>query len=277
MRNSVKALLIGGIAVLAIATGVLFTQYQRTNSELTVARTGQEDAEAKYAKTIDDIAEIQDSLNAISLGDTNVARMPWNAETGQRLSRVDEQQALDRIALLRASISRSKERINNLEANLEKSGTQIAGLRKIVTNLRHDVADKEAMVTALSQRVDELQGQVTTLTTTVEDKRQELATIYYIVGDKKALKTAGVVESKGGVLGIGKTLRPSPTADVTAFTPMDTDEQTVIPIPAEKAQLISAQPAGSYELVASADGTMELRILDPAAFRKIREVVILTS
>lgn len=290
MRNSVKVVLIGLIAVLAIVAGVLFSQYQKTTHELATARTGQEDAEAKYAKTIDDIAEIQDSLNAISLGDTAVGRLPWNPEPGQRLSRADEQQALDRIALLRQSISRSRERITTLEANLKKSGVHVASLNRMVNQLKLQVVQKEEIVALLNSRVDDLQTQVTGLSRTViskdstiaihesviEDKRKELATVYYIVGDKKALKTAGAIESTGGVLFMGKTVRPSNMPNLTAFTPMDTDQETVIRTSSDKARLVSGQTATSYQWMI-VDGVMELHITNPEEFRKIREVVILTS
>jgi HAMP domain-containing protein len=290
MRKPIQALLIGLIAVLAIVAGVMFAQYQKTNNELTVARTAQEDAEGKYSKTINDIAEIQDSLNAISLGDTSVSRLPWNPEPGQRLSRADEQQALDRIALLRSSISRSRERITQLETNLKKSGVKVASLSRMVNQLKLQVVQKEEIVALLDSRVDDLQTQVTGLSRTViskdstiaihenviEDKRKELATVFYIVGDKKVLKNAGAIESKGGVLGLGKTVRPSPMATLTAFTPMDTDEETVIRTSSDKARLVSAQAATSYQWML-VNGVMELHITNPAEFRKIREVVILTS
>jgi len=42
-----------------------------------------------------------------------------------------------------------------------------------------------------------------------------------------------------------------------------------------KARVLSAQPAGSYSLVA-AGGATELHIVDPRAFRTVKQVVILT-
>ena len=87
------------------------------------------------------------------------------------------------------------------------------------------------------------------------------------------------INAKGGVLGLGKAFRPANATTQTAFTPLDTDQETVIRTSAtkpEKAKLLSAQPAGSYEMVV-VDGHVELHILDPKEFRKIRQVVILTA
>src|SRR5262245_36856631 len=222
MRRPAAIVLSLVAVILAIVAVVFFTKYQKTTADLAATQSAQEEAEGKYAKTIDAIAEIQDSLNAISLGDTSVSRLPWNPEPGQRLSRADEQQALDRIALLRASITRNRERINNLESSLKKRGIQVASLNRMIDNLKRQLQDKTEIVMHLNSRVDDLQTQVTGLNRTVmsrdstiaihenviEDKRKELATIYYIVGDKSALKKAGAIESQGGVLGLGKTVRP---------------------------------------------------------------------
>jgi hypothetical protein len=190
----------------------------------------------------------------------------------------------------RASFARSKERINQLEASLHTSGIKIAGLEKMVKNLKSSVSDKEAMVAALSTQVDSLTTQVNTLATTVqethdtltvrdqtiEDRRRELATVYVAVGTKKQLKEQGVLTAKGGVLGVGKTLKPTGTIR-DDFMAVDTDEQTVVPIDAKKAQVVTPQPPSSYELRKLADGKFELHILDPKEFRKVRSLVIVTA
>jgi hypothetical protein len=290
MRRPV-GIVLGLVAlILAIMAVVYYNKYEKTQNDLSASQQAQEKSEGNYQRTMDAIAEIQDSLNAISLGDTNVSRLPWNPEPGQKLSRADEAQALERISLLRQSISRNRERIDQLEANLKKSGVQVASLHRMVDQLKKQLQDKTEIVMLLNSRVDDLSQQVTGLSRTVEsrdstiainnnvieDKRKELATIYYIVGDKGALKKAGVIESNGGVLGLGKTIRPNPMATYTAFTPMDTDNETVIRTTSPKARLVSSQSATSYEWML-VNGVMELHITNAAEFRKIREVVIVTS
>jgi peptidoglycan hydrolase CwlO-like protein len=290
MRKPVQFVLIALVALLAVATAVLFVSYRQTSTDLTTAKNAREDAQSRYAQTIDAISQIQDSLNAISLGDTNVAARPWNQETGQKLANPSGQEALDRISLLRASISRSKDRILLLEANLKKSGIKLASLQKMIRNLKENVAQKEQAIALLSTRVDSLSTQVTSLNNTVtetqeqvrqrdqtiEEKRHEIATVLYAVGNKSELKKDGVIMSKGGVLGLGKTWTPSPLADESVFTPMDTDQQTVIYTTAPKARVLSAQPPSSYEM-RIVDGKMELHITNTEQFRKIKKVVILTS
>ena len=110
----------------------------------------------------------------------------------------------------------------------------------------------------------------------LEESRRELGTVYYVVGTKKELSNAGIIESKGGILGIGKTVKPTGNFDDRQFTALDTDFASVIPVAAEEAQVVSAQPVDSYALADNGDG-IELRILDPEAFRAVKHVIIVKN
>jgi TolA-binding protein len=160
----------------------------------------------------------------------------------------------------------------------------------MVDNLRSQVAEREAQVAQLNDRVNTLQTQVTDLTgqvqqgqqtiqeqqASLEDNRREMGTIYYTIGSKKELKDAGLIESKGGVLGLGKTIKPTGQVDDSRFTSIDTDQQTVIQIPSEKARVLTSQPPSSYELQ-PVNGQLELHITDPKAFRTVKHVIIMTA
>jgi hypothetical protein len=110
----------------------------------------------------------------------------------------------------------------------------------------------------------------------IEDKRRELGTIYYAIGTKQDLSKAGVIIAKGGVFGMGKTLEPARTTNETAFRTLDTDQESVVRIPAPKAEVVSAQPVASYELT-PVGKELELHILDSKEFRKIKHLVIVTG
>lgn len=289
MRKSVQITLIAGIVVLGVASAVLFAKYWKTSADLASSKVSEEQVQDRYSRTIGAIAEIQDSLNAISPGE-GAELVPGNLEAEKKMAGPNGRVALDRIALLRTSIGHSKERIRQLESSMKQSGIKVAGLQKLIANLKRTVADKEELVAQLSSRVDSLQTQVTGLTAAVEEtqdtlstrnlqieeKRRELATVYYVVGTKKDLTRTGVIKSSGGVLGLGKTLVPSAAPNQSAFTPLDTDQEVVIRTPSAKARVLSAQPISSYEL-RLVGGQMELHILSPAEFRKVKQVVILTS
>jgi hypothetical protein len=287
-------LTLGAVIVLLLAgSAALFAKYQKTSKDLTDLKVAEEASQTRYAQTIDAIAEIQDSLNAISVGDTSVQLISRDLATEQQLGTPNGQQAMDRIAVLRSVVLRSKERIRNLENSLKLSGNKVAGLQRMLANLKRSVKEKEGLVAQLTEQVGSLTTQVTGLTTeveqkavviaerdsTIEERRKELATVFVAMGTKKELESQGVIVAKGGVLGLGKTIQPAAVPVQTAFVPLDTDQQTVIRTAAtkpEKAKVLSAQPASSYQLVV-VDGKVELHILDPKEFRKIRQLVIMTA
>jgi len=288
-RNNLAIALGVAVLVLVGASAFLYQRYQKSSSDFLAMQNEETAMRNRYGQAINEIASIQDSLNAIVLGDEAAANLkPATLESEQNLSaRSDE--ALERIAVLKAGIERTKERIQELDAQLKKSGVKVAGLQKMITNLKKSVEEKEQLVADLTAQNEQLNQRVTSLNTeveqkstviaeqatTLEERRSELGTIYYAIGSKKDLTQSGLVVAKGGVLGMGKTLEASGKTD-GAFTPLDTDQQTVIHIASEKAQVLSDQPVASYVLE-PVGKELELRITDPKQFRTVKHLVIVTT
>lgn len=268
------------IAILVVSLGAVALMYgkiRKTETAYVQLQSDEQNTRLRYGKAINEIATIQDSLNAIVLGEHEAQLIPSELQSEMRLSETHGDEALARIAVIKAGIERTKERIEELDRTLKRNGVQIAGLEKMLVSLRRNVARKEAEIARLTFTVDTLETRVTGLTADVEDKRRELGTIYYTMGTKKALTESGVIVATGGVLGVGKTIEPSKQIDESVFVPMDTDQQTVISIPAKKAQIVSAQPVASYVLESTGENQMELRIIDPKEFRKVKHLVIVTA
>jgi myosin heavy subunit len=287
VRNPVQVALIAVIAVLVATTATFFVKYRDSQAVYASTKAAEAETRGRYEATINAIAEIQDSLDAITPAETKIAT---SLETEQKVGGPDRQQVLDRITVLRASIQRNLQRIQQLESSLAKNQTKVSGLQRMIANLKKSVEEKEELVAQLNTQVETLNTQVTGLETevqqgqetirvkdeTLEERRRELATVYYVVGSKNELKKSGVIEAKGGVLGMGKTVTPTGNLDATVASRLDTDTETVITIPTEKAKVLTPQPQSSYELVAVGK-QLELRILNPTEFRKVRQLVILTS
>ena len=289
MRNPAMVALIALVVVLLGATGILFQKYRTANASYFQSQAAEAETRNRYGRAINEIATIQDSLNTIVLGDEAAKLLPSQLSSEQRLTASQSDAAMERIAVLKAGIERTKVKIEELDEKLKAAGVKAAGLQKMVTNLKKSVTEKETEIASLTTRVQSLETQVTGLTAevqenentiqvqgaTIEEKRADLATVYYMVGSKKDLTEAGVVAASGGVLGMGKTLEPTGKNDQTMFTPVDTDYQTTIRIPSEKVEILSAQPAGSYELVVEGNETV-LHITNPEEFRKVKHLLIMT-
>jgi prefoldin subunit 5 len=279
------------VAVVVLLLGVLtalylkFTQTTASNSQLRAAR---EEVQAQYGEALTAIAEIQDSLSTLGVGEANSPLLPGSPRAEASLAGARSREALDRIALLKAGIQRTKARLRDLEGSLSRSGIKVKGLEQLVGNLRATLQQKESLVAQLTGQVDSLQTQVTGLSTEVhenqetirtqavniEDKRRELGTVYYVIGTQHQLVTWGVVARRGGLLGLGRTLTVTGYDRDSLFTALDTDHESVIQVPSGSAKVLSAQSPASYELRTTGAQT-ELHILDPKSFRKVRYLVIL--
>jgi hypothetical protein len=283
MRGIGLFVLIAVVVLLIGATAVLFRKYEKSNTDFAESQT-------RYNEAINAIAEIQDSLFAITAGDSVVGLPSGGLQTEQSLTEPQTRQALDAIAVINKTIGRTKEKIRDLEARLQKSGVRAAGLQKLIASLKQSVIEKETLVTELGGRVDSLQVQVVSLEGAVqqgnetirakdmvlEERRSELATIYLLMGTKKELSTSGVIVSKGGFLGMGKTVQLTGRFDESQFSRLDTDQERLVRTPSPKARVLSAQPASSYELKLEGE-QMELHILDAREFRKVKHLVIMTG
>ena len=283
MRGIALFLLIAVVVLLIGATAVLFRKYEKSSTDFAESQT-------RYNEAINAIAEIQDSLFAITAGDSAVGVLSQGLQTEQSLTEPQTRQALDAIAVINKTIGRTKEKIRDLEGRLKKSGVRAAGLQKMIASLKISVAEKEALVAMLTGRADSLQVQVASLEGAVqqgqetirakdaalEERRSELATIYLLMGTKKELSASGVIVSKGGFLGMGKTVQLTGRFDESQFSRLDTDQEKLVRTPSAKARVLSAQPASSYELKVEGE-QMELHILDPKEFRKVKHLVIMTG
>lgn len=281
-----------GLITLALAVGtvMLYQQNQRTEAALQTVQTNEQDAEQRYADAFRDIAEIQDSLNAITMNDGSQQLTSKALQSELKMAGPNRREALERIAQLDASIQRTKSRIRELETAQKKSGVKIAGMERVIANLKQTVLAKESSIAMLTGRVDSLTTQVAGLQSTVEadqvaittrdqaieEKRRELSTVFYVIGDKRTLTTAGVIAPKGGVLGLGRTLQLTGRYDARLFKSLDTDQERVVTIPSPKVQVMSAQAKASYEL-RTVGKQVELHILDTAEFRKVKHLVVLTD
>jgi predicted RNase H-like nuclease (RuvC/YqgF family) len=287
MRKPVGVVLALVSLLLLGATIMTYSKYKKSAADFAQATSDEQSMRQRYDGAVSEIVMIQDSLNTIVLGGESVLPETQQGEAPGTL----HDTVLSRIATLKASVERTKDRIEELDAKLKRGGVKIAGLEHMIAGLRKSASEKEARIAMLSTQVDTLQTQVVGLNTEVQtkqqdldqkqqeltDKQHELATIFYTMGTKKELTRSGVIASKGGVLGFGKTPKPSGTVNESSFTPLDTDQETVIRIPAQKAQVLSAQPVASYTIQPVSKTEVELRITDPKEFRKVKHLIILKA
>src|SRR5262245_41445140 len=196
MRNPIQ-LFLGALVVVLLGGGIfLYQKYRQTTDNLQASRASEESVQTRYTEAINAIAQIQDSLGTINLGGEPGTPLAGGLEEEKKLTSARGDEALDRIAVLKAGVERTKRRINQLERDLKKSGVKVVGLEKLIANLKQSVIEKEEQIGQLSVRVDSLtttvsglsaevqQGQETIQAQqqTLEERRRELGTVYYVIG-----------------------------------------------------------------------------------------------
>ena len=290
MNKAVTITLALATLLLAAGSALLWQRYHTLETRYSSVKSSDDATQLRYGDALSAIAEIQDSLSTLGVSEATRPILPGSAGAERGLSVLRGREALDRIALLKAGIERTKVRLEDLERRARLSKVRIAGLEHVIENLKREVSEHEAVIAALQGSVDSLhtavsglQGQVAAANETVQqhestiaEQKRELGTVYYVIGDKNHLTKSGAVVARGGIFGLCTALVPASTAREDVFRPLDTDAETVLRIPSPKAQVLSAQPASSYSLT-SVGKEVELRILDPHAFRTVRHLVILSQ
>lgn len=283
-----KPFVLAVILVLLAMVTVLSVKYDRQSDRFAASRRAEESVRAQFNTALESIAEIQDSLDAIVPEEAPLRGLGQTPELGSASAQSQKERMLTAIGDLKESIRFSGQRIRDLEKSLHGSQAEVAGLKRVIDNLKRSVAEKEALVQRLTLKVDSLSIAVAGLQSDVvrgeaviaeqadrlEENRREMGTIHYVMGERKELKQKGIIEERGGLLGIGKTPQLTGRFSPAEFAALDTGTSTEIAIPRRDPRVLTAQARASYELVPAGEG-VTLHILDPREFRKVKYLVIL--
>jgi len=194
---------------------------------------------------------------------------------------------------MRDQIEADKKKIATLEKQLATSKSQLKGVQEIVNKLKASISDKEKIMDELQQRLgilnetleterrtsaEEIQKREMTITEKEQQITQqsiEANTIYYVSGTRKELMSKGIMDRKGGLLGIGKVSTVKQNIPVDQFTSMNLleNQQITFPVTKKGYSILTSHPATSYKVEKQGDQNV-LTILDATSFRKQKFVVI---
>lgn len=229
------------------------------------------------------IADIQEGFQAINEAE---GRVSIQTHDGEGIT--DAQRMRDDILFIQQKMEENRQQIEKLEKKLKAGGAETANLRKILANLQKELDAKVASIAALHEelaqkniRIAELDNAVAILTGDVNtlqqvtDAQQEvieqqvvqLHTAWYVYGTARELKDQHIIKG-------GKVLA-SADFNKDYFTEIDIRVDSVFPLYAKHAQLLTTHPAGSYELVKDADKLLTLHILDFEAFWSVSRYMVI--
>lgn len=254
-------------------------QLTAQNDSLTVALS-----EKQFAldQAMQSIADIQEGFRVINEAEGRVA-----IQTGVE-GVTDAQRLKEDLQFIQQKMEENRKQIEQLQKKLNASGSEAASLRKVLANLQQELADKTASIAALHSelaqknfRIAELDSAVVMLTTDVntlqeitdaqheviEQQVTQLHTAWYVYGTAKELKEQNILKD-------GKVMS-SADFNKNYFTEIDTRDDSVFPLYAKHAKLLTVHPAGSYEFTKDESKQLTLSIIDAEAFWSVSRYMVI--
>lgn len=233
-------------------------------------------------RQIDDIlaamSEIQESLNAVQEKQGVVTKVASDIETRQRENtQAVKTQILNGIQDIEQVMAENRRKMQALQEKVKGYQGKITNLEKMVKSLQESIAQKDKEIAMLKEEVARLNIQVATLTSSVQEKEsiiqeqeKTLKTAYYIVDTENNLRDKGILEYKGGIIGIGSTITTTQDFDVAKFEQINISDFREVSIPrnVNQIRILTTHSTNSYELVAVTDKESVLRIKEPQEFWK---------
>ena len=287
MKN-IQIIIIVILALLAIAFGIIWINASQKNKEL---RQSNEDLKTLYETSAATIGEIQSSLE--SLDEDLSGQLFSKSEMPDLSPEARQKRVISSIANMRDQIEADKKKIATLEAQLAGSRTQLKSVQQIVDRLKASIAEKETIMTELQDRLGIMsetveterrlaEREIATREQTIQEKQDALSeaawknnNIYYTIGKRSDLKNRGVIDRKGGILGIGRVTVVTKKLETGDFKEFNLLETTEIRFPATKKgfSVLSNHVATTYSV--EKDGNEYVfTVTDPENFRKQKFLVI---
>jgi predicted RNase H-like nuclease (RuvC/YqgF family) len=272
--------------------------YKKDAERLTVVRDSLANEavikDSSIVEYLNDFNEILVTLDSIKKVEKLVT---VQSARGREMNYRQKKMILEDIDLLNKLIQDNKAQITALQKKLNQANYKIGNLNstiveleRMVQNLEKQVEDKDTEIIALSKQVEKLTKNITVLnekitvietesaekTSTIQKQTLELNKAYYAYGSFTELSENNVIERKGGVLGIGKSVTMKEDFNRDYFTEVDIREFDLIPLLVKKADVVSVHSAGSFHI--SGEKTADTLFIDnKAEFWKASKFLVIVT
>jgi hypothetical protein len=192
------------------------------------------------------------------------------------------------IQLIYQMMQENKNKVIKLEKQLKKAHVKNKELEQIIEALQAKIQEKDAEILRLTEELLDMNIQVTELSYSIDTLKianaakqeviqtqdENLNTAYYIIGSEKELKEMGVLDKKGGLLGLGaKNLNKDFKKE--QFTKIDIRKVTTFKINAKKARIVTNHPTSSYKIYGEKP-VDSLQIVNPNEFWSVSKYMVIS-
>lgn len=281
--------------VLLTAACVSKAEYEAQLAQAAALSAEKDSLLSEVVATSQFIAEVNDEINKVRTGQP-VASRTGEMETltptearAQLLERVSELTV--RVRNAEERLTQSRRRVAALTAgNSELSqryDSTVAAFQTLVDNQKAEIVALVEQVSALTSQNTQLREANLQLVSESESLRAdkealmaEQNTVYWVAGRKDDLIRRGIIEQRGGMLGIGRTSVLARTLEADEFIQASRSELTdlVLPDPTKSYRIISPNDMSGLE-VTPPDGKFKgtVRIANPETFWRPSRFLVLVE
>ena len=185
----------------------------------------------------------------------------------------------ERIAILEAKLkdgdAKSKKMLQTIQAlkkQIEEKDKTIVELTEELEKRKFDIVTLKSHVDKLNTNVAQLKEEKAEQEKALEAQSDMLNEAYVVIGSKKELKAAGLMT--GGSLFKKSKLNMS-KVNASAFRKIDIRNVKSFKIPANRYEILSQMPSGSYKVSNNSDGTSTLTITDATRFWSVTNYLVI--
>jgi len=187
------------------------------------------------------------------------------------------------LADISALMEQNRARLNDLERirrQLRTANADVTRLTELIESLQARVEEQEEQIRELQEQLNIATQRIETLTaenvmiTEESERRQavidqqtiDLNTGFYTIGTMQALRESGIITQRGGFIGIGRTNMINEEAAAQNFTRIDVREFIRLETNAQRIEIVTPHPAGSFRINNEDTRNLVIEITDPSTF-----------
>jgi peptidoglycan hydrolase CwlO-like protein len=285
--------------IFAISAATILTACD--NREIEIARLNHQrdsliDVSLKREGTVNEFIstfnEIESNLDSVAVKQHII--YVNSDKKGRELTLDQKARINNEISSINDLMKQNQEKIEELKGKLKRSINKNHHLETTVATLNEQLMRKNEELGVLNDKLLGLDAQVAQLHTTLDtltaqnnhqsqriaENTKTMHTAYYVIGKTKELKEAKLIDTKGGLLGIGKTPELKNDFDINKFTCIDYTQVSNIPVNSEGVKIITVHPTNSYTLdkdAANKNMVKQLVITDPEKFWSVSKYLVIAK
>lgn len=245
LQDSVEA----ALAAKNTEVEMLFQQLNEIEENLSVVTS-------KYA----DVSKIKDKTGEVNV-DTRTKITTQIQDINDLLT--EQKQKIDN---LNAQLRKQKNTNKELTAFIEKLQARIAEQEEEIQLLTTELQKHKIIIDNLNRNLDELNKKNQDKDERILKIEEEKNAAYYIIGERKELLEKGIINRKGGFLGIGKRSVASSDSELKNYSKIDIRRVPEIQLPGTKIKILTSHPSESYRLESDEKRPTRLVITNPSLF-----------